>query len=178
MLTLITGGADCGKSTLAETICTLREEARRLYIATMRPLGEEALERIARHRRMRAQKGFDTLERYENLAGTQVRGYDVILLECVGNLLANEMYRENRIVEDAEHRVLVGIDHLLNETHDVVIVSNDVSADGTAYAPSTMRYVQAMAAINQAIAARADHVAEVVCGIPIFHKGGNLCLLR
>ena len=39
------------------------------------------------------------------------------------------------------------------------------------YAGDTGRYLKALAQVNNALAARADHVVRVVCGIPVYYKG-------
>lgn len=43
---------------------------------------------------MRKDKGFDTLECYTGLKHADVSGYHTVLLECMSNLTANEMYQE------------------------------------------------------------------------------------
>ena len=65
----------------------------RLYLATMQPFGAAAQARIARHRALRRGKGFETVERPLGLAGLELpQRYDGILLEDLGNLLANELF--------------------------------------------------------------------------------------
>ena len=60
MITLITGGSKCGKSSLAERIiCGF--SGKKFYIATMKPYGDEAFQAIERHREMRKGKGFKTI---------------------------------------------------------------------------------------------------------------------
>ena len=44
---------------------------------------------------------------------------------------------------------------------------------GTDYAGDTDAYLLALAQINNALAARAENVCRVVCGIPKWVKGGN-----
>ena len=69
-----------------------------LYIATMYPYGEETEKKIERHRMLRKGKGFETLEWYTglklHLEEGSLQGSDV-LLECMSNLVANEMYMES-----------------------------------------------------------------------------------
>ena len=50
---------------------------------------------------------------------------------------------------------------------DLVIVTNNVFEDGIEYDDTTMEYIRAMGIVNQRIAAMADHVIEVVVGIPV-----------
>ena len=89
MLILVTGGAASGKSEHAERLVCEKAQSR-LYLATMQPFGKSAEARIARHRALRAGKGFATVERTLDLANLRLsRQYDGILLEDLGNLLAN-----------------------------------------------------------------------------------------
>ena len=98
MLELVTGGSGSGKSAYAESrICEWnRQDPKPLfYIATMYPYGEETEKKIERHRMLRKGKGFETLEWYTglklHLEEGSLQGSDV-LLECMSNLVANEMY--------------------------------------------------------------------------------------
>ena len=61
MLTLVIGGSASGKSAYAESLC-LQSPLPRTYLATMQVWDDECAARVARHRAMRAQKQFDTVE--------------------------------------------------------------------------------------------------------------------
>ncbi|MBR3318847.1 MAG: bifunctional adenosylcobinamide kinase/adenosylcobinamide-phosphate guanylyltransferase [Atopobiaceae bacterium] len=91
MFSLIVGGAASGKSAFAEQLALARA-GRRTYIATMEPYDEECVARIAKHRARRADYGFATLECPRNLGQARVDKSANILLDCVGNLVANELY--------------------------------------------------------------------------------------
>ena len=67
MLHLITGGSGSGKSAYAEKQVLAAGEGRRIYIATMIPYGEEGRQRVERHRKLRQEKQFETLECYTDL---------------------------------------------------------------------------------------------------------------
>ena len=70
MLILVTGGSGSGKSEYAENTAVALAEKEGLplyYVATMKPYGEEGRRRVARHRRLRAGKGFETIECFANL---------------------------------------------------------------------------------------------------------------
>lgn len=176
MRIVITGGAASGKSAHAERIvCTHTPADSRLYLATMQPFGAAAAARIARHKRLRAGKGFETAECYTDLAHFRTnRYYNGILLECMSNLLANEMFSPAGAGEDAVRAVLDGVQALENQCRVLVIVTNDIFSDGEQYTAETMRYLEQLGQINHALAVDADAVAESVCGILLPHKGGNL----
>ena len=90
---LITGGSGSGKSAWGESWIAGEAKGRPLiYIATMRPGGEEAKRRILRHRRQRAGRGFQTVECPEDLEKLKIPAGSGVLLECRSNLAANELY--------------------------------------------------------------------------------------
>lgn len=167
MFTLVIGGAASGKSEFAERHA-LKLTGRRIYLATMEPLGAEGRVRVERHRRLRAGKGFETVERCTDLQGLEVGQDANILLECLGNLLANELYSPRGGGVDA---VFAGVDHLLSRSAHLTVVTNEVCSGGTDYAGDTLRYMQELARINCTLAARADLVVEVVCSLPNVLKG-------
>lgn len=173
MKTLIIGGSGSGKSELAEQLC-LSHGGALTYIATMEPFGNGAAERIERHRKLRAGKGFETLECYRNLAEQTDIPRGTVLLECLGNLVANEFFSGSSIDAAAEQRIVSGIEMLEEASDNLIIVTNDVFADGISYSHEMQQYLQLLGEINSAIARRFDRVIEVVCGLTIWHKGdGN-----
>ena len=172
MLILVTGGAASGKSAHAERLLCDRAPSSRLYLATMQPFGAAAQARIARHRALRAGKGFETVERATDLAGLALpRRYDGILLEDLGNLLANEIFAPDGAGDAALGSVLAGIAHLQACCETLVVVTDEIFSDGVAYPPETARYIRDLAALNRTLAARAELVCESVCGILLPLKG-------
>ncbi len=168
MLTVVTGGSASGKSAYAESLCL--PYAPRVYLACMQPFGEEGEARIERHRAMRKDKGFLTVERYTDLASLSLPPCACVLLEDVGNLAANEMFSKEP-PRDPFDAVIDGIDALLRQCERVVVVTDEIGSDGTQYDPATAAYLAALGAINRAICAKADAVFETVAGIPIPLKG-------
>ena len=168
MFTLVIGGAASGKSEYAEGR-VLALPGRRIYLATMHPWDQECRDRIARHRRLRRDKGFETVERYTDLAGADIPPGANVLLECMSNLTANELYDPN----GGEEAVLRGVEALLDRCGHLTVVTNEVFSGG-AYGEDTLPYLRSLARINRCLAARADTVAEIVCGLPNYLKGGPL----
>lgn len=176
MLYVVTGGSGSGKSEYAENL-TVSLGGARVYIATMQVYGEEGRQRVARHRRMREGKRFVTVEcpvdldqitektdLYSLISG------NVILLECMSNLAANEMFSWDggkKTAELVKDRILEGVKKLLNQCRHLVVVTNEVFSDGNAYDPETTEYIRCLGMINAALAGMADQVIEVVCGIPV-----------
>lgn len=179
MLELVTGGSGSGKSAYAEEhICRIhrilsRKAGRKLplfYIAAMIPRGEETLRKIERHRKMRETRGFQTLEWYTDIAG-KIREKSLpenacVLLECLSNLTANEMYMESGAGEGTAEAVVRGIMELKRRCAHLVVVTNDVFAESASDTPEMRQYKENLGKINQVLAGEADRVTEVVRGVP------------
>lgn len=202
MLHIVYGGSASGKSSYAESFAmSLQGEGRLLYIATMYPykwntteIDPETMQRIERHRAMRADKGFDTVECYRHVEHIVAKRQDVLLLECMSNLLANEMYLEqdsddgglaetmsevekagvgmSETLSPVSKKIVQALIDLSTRVQELVIVTNDVFSDGGSliYDESTREYVKNLAEINCALAREAATVTEVVCGIPVIVK--------
>ena len=173
MLTLIVGGSASGKSAFAESYAMEAGE-NRIYIATMQPMDNECVARIEKHRRMRAEKNFRTMECYTGLKKVRVPKDSVVLLECMSNLTANEIYAPEGVGEDAcAEEILAGVKALEQQCRHLVIVSNEVFEGGTDYDPSTVRYLDILGKTNREIAKMADVAAEIAAGVCIWHKQGG-----
>ncbi len=176
MLMLIIGGSGSGKSAYGEACCVKLNAQKKYYIATMQPFGEESHRRIARHRQMREGKGFSTIECYTRLEEVDLEEKGTVLLECMSNLVANEMFSseaEERTEEILEEIILNGLWKLREKAKHLVIVTNEVFSDGIDYDETTEAYRRCLAKINAGIAAKADTVVEVVCGIPLVKKSSD-----
>lgn len=189
MIHMITGGSGSGKSAYAEDwLLWYRNRAQQdkgqkgnrlhnrmplLYIAAMVPYGEEGKKKIERHHRLRAGKGFLTIERYTDLKGLEIPANSGILLECVSNLAANEFYREDGSMKERKETlesIIEGVRHLSEQTCCLTIVTNEVHSDVNGYSSGTEKYRELLGVVNRQIAAMADRVTEVVYGIPVCIK--------
>lgn len=205
MLTLITGGSGSGKSAYAEKyICHASNEKgfkEKYYIATMQVFDDEGQRKIDRHRRLRAGKGFITIEQPRDIqdAVSKLQSENCLkagrlaLLECMSNLVANEMFPpvdasdtkeaevkkealdepdnmrdyDNTLISRVSKKVLKDVSILSENVAELVIVTNNVFEDGVCYDESTMNYIKAMGIVNRGLAAMAESVVEVVAGIPV-----------
>ena len=195
MFTLVIGAAGSGKSEYAEGLLTKKQKAMKedffpaakllreedflkekekekgnplIYIATMQPWDEECLKRIEKHRKARAGKGFFTIERYLDLAGLILPKKSRVLLECLSNLMANEIYAPEG---GGRKALLRGTDLLLAQCEELVIVTNEVFSGGSKYEGDSLNYLRELAVVNRILAQKADRVIEVVCGCPNILKG-------
>lgn len=173
MLHLITGGSGSGKSAYAEQCILDFGAAPRVYIATMYPFDEESRRRVARHREMRREKQFSTVECFTDLKRVKVPRGANVLLECLSNLAANELYQEGGAGKETEATILEGVECILSQAENLVIVTNEIFSDGIDYDPETDYYQQLLGRLNQKLAIRADRVTEVVYGIPLEIKTGE-----
>ena len=194
MITLVTGGSGSGKSAYAESLLSSCEGIR-YYIATMQIYDAEGEKKVERHRKLRAGKGFLTIEspmnvgkirfacageseqaQYRQEAERKVQGSSEkksALLECMSNLTANEMFTKDGMKSEEEvvEKIVSEIQTLSQKLDNLVIVTNNVFEDGVIYDAGTMEYLRALGRINTALARLADRVAEVVVGIPVELKG-------
>ena len=179
MLILIMGGSGSGKSAYAEEYVTkLSEDDRKYYIATMQVYDAEGQRKVERHRQQRSGKGFQTIEQPLDIAdaGKKIASLsadgNIALLECMSNLLANEMFsgesmQSREVVTD---RIVQGIEALKRDLKHLIIVSGNVFEDGIDYEEGTQEYIRAMGRVNEQLSSMADQVREVVAGIPIVIK--------
>jgi adenosylcobinamide kinase/adenosylcobinamide-phosphate guanylyltransferase len=160
---LVGGGARSGKSAFALTLAR-RLGRRRLFLATAEALDEEMRQRITRHREERG-PDFDTVE--EPLAVPeqirQIRGHEVVLLDCLTLWLANLLLRG-----DGPDAILGRVGALVEALADCpahcVVVTNEV---GLGLVPETalgraFRDVTGLA--HQRLSARADEVYFAALG--------------
>jgi len=266
MIRFVYGGSGSGKSAFAEQLVVSCGAERKYYVATMKVYDDEGRRKVARHQKLRENKGFVTIEQptcigsavrqiqqnaqpvwqsaqlasygagarpgeksgdasafsgasgksesrpgdtavsggscgacglcgvRENLAvarlgenpedasafcgacgdsesrlGENPGGKCAVLLECVMNLVANEMFTPDGIVAvpDVIARVEEGLNELFSTADDVVVVSGNVFCDGIEYDETTKSYMRALAAVNAFVTQKADESFEIVAGIPL-----------
>lgn len=172
MLIVVTGGSGSGKSAYAEGRIVSSGISKRYYAATMICNDEESKQRIRRHRLMRADKQFETVECPTDLQRVRVESGSAVLLECMSNLTANEMFAgENpKNNDEITEKIMNGIEALLKQCSLLVVVTNEVFSDGCTYDPLTEEYLKCLGRINCSLAEMADEVVEVVYSIPIIRK--------
>lgn len=165
MFYVVTGGSGSGKSEYAEGLAIAAGSFPRIYLATMMVWDEEGRQRVKRHRLMRGEKGFETVEQYSDLEHLDFpHSKPSLLLECMSNLVANEHFRLGAKSADS---IIRGIKHLQNISENLIIVTNEVFSDGEDYSEETLEYIEVLGAVNRYLGQTADSVTEVVYGIPI-----------
>lgn len=182
MIVLVTGGSGSGKSEYAEKRIMDSQIPKRLYLATMKPWDRECEKKITRHQKLRAYKGFHTVEKYSCLKELRLEKKPdepvAVLLECLSNLASNELFDGEIVCGDsffgrckrAEEEIFEGILKLSVQADLLVIVTVEVFSDGDGYSLETNGYRRVLASLNQRIGNMAGQVIEVVAGIPILIK--------
>ncbi|MCI1306134.1 MAG: bifunctional adenosylcobinamide kinase/adenosylcobinamide-phosphate guanylyltransferase [Lachnospiraceae bacterium] len=167
MIHLITGGSGSGKSRYAEQQIEELGDGPRIYLATMASKDEESRKRIKKHQDRRRGMNFTTIEKPTKLMEVEVPEGSSVLLECVSNLLANEMFMPGQSGIHSVNAVIDGIEHIDRQCANLVIVTNEVFSDGVQYGNTTHIYMEFLGLINQHLGRMSDLVTEVVYGIPI-----------
>ena len=176
MFYLITGGSGSGKSAYAEEMICRSPFKRRVYVAAMEVYDEEGRRKVRRHQKLRQGKGFLTLEWPRKipgvLEGVGEKEERAVLLECMSNLAANELFAGGKMQDWQETfaRLKEAVCYLKEESGLLVVVTGQVFSDGVDYGPETNAYIRLLGAINCFMAEQADGAAEIVCGIPLMLK--------
>jgi adenosylcobinamide kinase/adenosylcobinamide-phosphate guanylyltransferase len=170
MRILLTGGSGSGKSTYAENLAR-KLPAPRYYIATMRPYDEECRLKIHRHRQQRESGEFITIERQTDVQAIEFPARGTAILECICNLLANEMFDERGEARDVYDKIRADIEALAKKCDTLILVTNEVGGGTGEYTPEVLCYIETLGQINRSLAASSDYAAELVCGIPLVLKG-------
>jgi adenosyl cobinamide kinase/adenosyl cobinamide phosphate guanylyltransferase len=162
-LTLLTGGARSGKSTLAVRMAS-RSDAPVVFVATAEPRDEEMAERIAEHRAARPDN-WTTVEEPVDVVGaiSGAAGDAFVVIDCltvwVSNLLEHGSDREDILVR-AEEVAKAAASHAA----PVVVVTNEVGSGIVPMNPDTRAYRDLMGAVNATFGAAAERVLLVVAG--------------
>ncbi|NTV14685.1 MAG: bifunctional adenosylcobinamide kinase/adenosylcobinamide-phosphate guanylyltransferase [Desulfobulbaceae bacterium] len=173
---LITGGARSGKSRHAQALAETYP-GQRLFLATSPVIDGEMRSRIERHQADRQGREWCTVEE-ELCPGAVLAAYpeaEVVLLDCltlwVSNLLfaapAPEYYSEAMVAELAGELAAAA----RQRQGVVLLVTNEVGLGIVPENPLARRYRDLVGRCNQTIAAAADRVDLVTCGIPLTIKG-------
>lgn len=169
-MTLILGGARSGKSRYAQSLALALTE-RPVFVATSRRWDDDHAERIERHRRERGPQ-WRTVECELELGALELHG-ETAVVDCVTLWLANLFHDLNSDIDACCARARAEVDRLAATRARWIIVSNELGQGLHASTESGRKFTDLQGWVNQHIAARADNVALMVAGIPLYVKGST-----
>lgn len=181
-LIYVTGGARSGKSSFAEKkVISLEKE--KIYLATSIPFDDEMRDRIKKHQLQRENLNWKTVEGYKKIANL-LENYKekdvVVLLDCLTNLVSNNMILEkeidwdqispeevNEIEKKIEKEVKETIEFIKKNRLDMVIVSNEIGM-GLVPPYALGRYFRDICGrMNQLVAKESDEAYLIVSGLEV-----------
>lgn len=168
---LITGGERSGKSAYAEAEA-LGLSPQPVYIATARIWDEEFAERVRRHQERRGPE-WTNIEEEKALSRHELSGRTV-LIDCVTLWATNFFFDLEQDIDRALEEMKAELEHLFAQEAHFILVSNEIGLGGVPMDAVQRRFTDLQGWINQYIAARADRVTLMVCGIPVPVKGAPL----
>ena len=191
MIFLVVGGAKSGKSMFAQNLSKSlneslknpisgqldgeieREVGKLYYVATMNPYDLEDLKRIENHLREREGYGFNTIEETLNMSkvSSLIKEEDTVLIDSITSLVTNYMFRGKEFYKDVSDDILSGILEIINNSKNVVIVSDYLFSDSIQYDCYTENFRKEIGVVNRKLAKIADTVVECSYGNIIYHKG-------
>lgn len=182
-IVFFTGGARSGKSKFAEEYIKEKKYKNKIYFATAIPFDDEMKDRVKKHIDRRGQD-WKTIETYKNIVAVlekeEAENYDVILFDCITNMVSNLMIMDrnvdwdkisqeevNNIEKEVINEMQSFIEYLKNKKIDCIFVSNEL---GMGLVPSYAlgRYFRDICGnINQMVATSSDEAYLAVSGIKI-----------
>ena len=191
MIVLVVGGAKSGKSMFAQNLSKSlneslknpisgqldgeieREVGKLYYVATMNQYDLEDLKRIENHLREREGYGFNTIEETLNMSkvSSLIKEEDTVLIDSITSLVTNYMFRGKEFYKDVSDDILSGILEIINNSKNVVIVSDYLFSDSIQYDCYTENFRKEIGVVNRKLATIADTVVECSYGNIIYHKG-------
>lgn len=173
----VVGGSRSGKSEYARNRAETLTGPRG-FLATCPPLDEEMRARIEAHRLARSAAQWETIEEYGDIIPTLkkvAKTYSVILIDCLTLWLSNVMNasaEQDRLVTENDAPVICEglIKACAQSDGHVFLVANEVGMGIVPENPLARRFRDLAGRCNQLLAAAADEVILVSCGIPVFLK--------
>ena len=165
---LITGGSRSGKSSHAEKLA-LELSENPVYLATARIWDEEFRERVRRHRARRGAQ-WTNIEEEKFLSRHDLAGR-VIVVDCLTLWCTNFFFDLESDVDRALEAAKAEFDRFTAQDATFIFVTNEIGMGGTSDNEIQRKFTDLQGWMNQYVAASADEVILMVCGIPVKIKG-------
>lgn len=172
---LITGGQRSGKSAYAERLA-LKLSDRPVYVATAHVWDEEFRQRVERHKARRGSQ-WTNIEEEQFLSRHDLTGR-VAVVDCLTLWYTNFFFNrekndgEQPTVDEALDGLKAEFDRFTSQNATFIFVTNEIGSGGVSGSDVQRRFTDLEGWMNQYVAARADDVVLMVCGIPVNVKGG------
>jgi adenosylcobinamide kinase/adenosylcobinamide-phosphate guanylyltransferase len=171
---LITGGTRSGKSVFAEQYAAAQSD-KVAYIATAQVYDQEMQTRVTLHRKRRPNtwQTFEAPYHADQILLDVAKQADVILFDCLtlytSNLLLSDSAPSHQ--EEKFQYIMGEIDKLLCFSREsqttILFVTNEVGMGIVPENALAREYRDIAGMVNQKIAAFADEVYLVICGLPV-----------
>ncbi len=172
---LITGGQRSGKSAYAEGLA-LRLSDCPVYVATAHIWDEEFRQRVERHKARRGSQ-WTNIEEEQFLSRHDLTGR-VAVIDCLTLWYTNFFFNRNKAdgeqptVDEALEGLKAEFEKFTDKDDATYIfVTNEIGSGGVSDNAVQRRFTDLEGWMNQYVAARADTVVLMVCGIPTIIKG-------
>lgn len=176
---LVTGGSRSGKSAYALKMAEALSGSR-AFVATAQITDDEMRERVRQHRRARSRRRWYTIEEPLDLVRvlSNARRFDVVVVDCLAfwvNNLMHQAEKRRKLISDQEIEKLCArvLKACSKRRGTVILVTNEVGMGIVPENALARRYRDLLGRCNQLIAAGADVVTFVACGIPLHLKQGG-----
>lgn len=163
-ITLITGGQRSGKSTYAEGLA-LAESPNPVYLATSRVWDDEHQSRIEAHKARRGPE-WTNIEEEKFLSRINLCG-KTVLIDCVTLWATNFFFDNKGDVQKSLAELKAEFDALARQNARLIFVSNEIGMGEMSANELQRKFADLQGWLNQHIAASADEVLLMVCGIPL-----------
>ena len=164
---LITGGQRSGKSRQAEELALSLSE-HPVYVATAHIWDDEFRERVRRHQERRGPQ-WTNIEEEKYLSKHDLTGR-VVVVDCVTLWLTNFFF-ETSDVDQTLETAKQEFDRFTAHDATYIFVTNEIGFGGVSDNALQRKFTDLEGWMNQYIAAKADEVILMVCGIVVKVKG-------